>query len=200
MRSWLPRSHFHLLYKGTALLPPSYSHLSFHLHLLFTYSILSGTKNGFSPDVFHELCDSRGPLFTLIMSTEGYLFGGYTPTTISHDSSSSSERHALHSNSFLFTLTNPRADPPTTFPLLPGLWPTRYTPFEHIHLGWGIWGYDLALSKTPQIDKMSYIGFPYAFKVSVFSLHSSLVISLSPLPRLLSSNLSVNRTKRAMGS
>eukprot|EP00026_Physarum_polycephalum_P010144 Phypoly_transcript_10296.p1 GENE.Phypoly_transcript_10296~~Phypoly_transcript_10296.p1 ORF type:complete len:422 (+),score=81.02 Phypoly_transcript_10296:54-1268(+) len=138
VHSWIPKSHFMLLYKGS--------------------------KDGFSPEIYHEKCDARGALLTLILSNENHLFGGYMPTMIDHASPGQTERHTIHPDSFLFTLTNPHNLPPTTFPMVPGNWPTLYTPFEHVHMGWGRWGYDLALSASPNTDNKSYIGFPFAFQ------------------------------------
>lgn len=137
------------------------------LFYFFSYNSL-GSKDGFEPHNYHEKCDARGPLFTLIMSTDGFLFGGYTLYTLAEELGNA-ERPTLHPDCFMFTLTNPHALSPTTYPLTPGSWPTLYTPKEHAHLGWGRWGYDLALSKNPNTDKKSYFGFPFAFKVYFFS-------------------------------
>jgi TLD len=105
-----------------------------------------------------------GPTLTTIMSSDGYLFGGYIRTSISHDSPPNTEKHLLHAHSFLFTLSNPHAISPTKYPLRAGLYyNTLYTPTKHVHLGWGWLGYDIELSQNPQKDNKSYCNFPYAF-------------------------------------
>ena len=37
------------------------------------------SKDGDSYDIFHKLCDNKGPTLTLIKGTEGFIIGGYTP-------------------------------------------------------------------------------------------------------------------------
>ena len=37
------------------------------------------SRDGFSPKDFHRLCDNKGPTLTLVETTDGYKFGGYTP-------------------------------------------------------------------------------------------------------------------------
>ena len=37
-----------------------------------------GSRHGFGTKKFHSLCDNKGPTLTVIKSTTGYIFGGYT--------------------------------------------------------------------------------------------------------------------------
>ena len=37
------------------------------------------SRDGDTFDIFHQLCDNKGPTITLIRSSEGFIFGGYTP-------------------------------------------------------------------------------------------------------------------------
>jgi len=59
---------------------------------------------------FHRKCDGKGPTVTLIKSSGGYVFGGYTGVAWS----SAGRGHSCPS-AFLFTVTNPHGDPITRF-------------------------------------------------------------------------------------
>ena len=40
--------------------------------------LFRGSRDGFTSDKFHELCDRKGPTITIIRSaTHGKIFGGY---------------------------------------------------------------------------------------------------------------------------
>jgi len=64
----------------------------------------------FSAASFHSLCDGHGPTIIVVKSTGGYLFGAYNP-----HSWNSTPAYQTGAGSFLFTLTNPRGNPPTKF-------------------------------------------------------------------------------------
>eukprot|EP00026_Physarum_polycephalum_P011172 Phypoly_transcript_11374.p1 GENE.Phypoly_transcript_11374~~Phypoly_transcript_11374.p1 ORF type:complete len:383 (-),score=71.38 Phypoly_transcript_11374:32-1180(-) len=89
LKLWLPKKKFSLMYKAS--------------------------RDGFAASEFHKRCDNRGPTLTLIHSSLGYTFGGYSP--LPRDLSGS---HFVHPASFIFSLTNPHALPPTKFLLSPG--------------------------------------------------------------------------------
>jgi hypothetical protein len=57
------------------------------------------TANGFSAAQFHALCNDKGPTLSLIRTTAGHIFGGFT--TISWDSSCS---YKNDTHSFLFSV------------------------------------------------------------------------------------------------
>jgi uncharacterized coiled-coil protein SlyX len=38
-----------------------------------------GTRDGFGAKDFHDRCDGHGPTVTIVQTTEGWVFGGYTP-------------------------------------------------------------------------------------------------------------------------
>jgi hypothetical protein len=61
--------------------------------------IYKASSNGFAAAKFHELCDKRGATLTLIKTTAGHTFGGYT--TISWDTSGS---YKNDTQSFLFSV------------------------------------------------------------------------------------------------
>ena len=61
------------------------------------------SKHGNSYDTFHNLCDNKGKTLTLIESSEGFIFGGYTPLEWNSNSGWKSDN-----DTFLFSLTNKR--------------------------------------------------------------------------------------------
>ena len=40
--------------------------------------LYKASENGYAADSFHKCCDDQGPTFTLIKSSEGWIFGGFT--------------------------------------------------------------------------------------------------------------------------
>jgi hypothetical protein len=45
----------------------------------FKFQLLyKGTKDGDTYDIFHKKCDNQGPTISIIESTDGQIFGGYT--------------------------------------------------------------------------------------------------------------------------
>ena len=71
-----------------------------------------GSRDGFTAKAFHKRCDNQGATLTVIESTEGWIFGGYSPSAWQSPSSlelSNSE------GSFLFTLKDPHGTPPTQY-------------------------------------------------------------------------------------
>jgi hypothetical protein len=64
-----------------------------------------GTVHGFRSSDFHQHCDGHANTITLILTTKGFIFGGFTP--LEWDSSSGWKVDNSR-NSFLFTVKNPR--------------------------------------------------------------------------------------------
>jgi Ca2+-binding EF-hand superfamily protein len=71
-----------------------------------------GTRDGFQANDFHRLCNGHSPTFTLVLSTNGYTFGGYTPVAW-NSRGEYVEDSSL--KSFLFTIKNPHNRPPRIF-------------------------------------------------------------------------------------
>ena len=69
-----------------------------------------GSRDGFSSKTFHSLCDNKGPTITIIKSSNGFIFGGFT--LISWNSTS---KWTEDSSSFIFSLTNPNGTEPRKF-------------------------------------------------------------------------------------
>jgi hypothetical protein len=91
-----------------SIFPPLFDDLKF-IRLLYR-----GSRDGFSAIAFHRRCDFQGPTLTLIRSSTGAVFGGYS--AVDWDSKS---EHKLDDTrtSFLFTLKNPHDTSPMRFPL-----------------------------------------------------------------------------------
>ena len=74
--------------------------------------IYKGTRHGFSSIDFHRCCDRKGPTLSVLKSTSGHVFGGYT----SVDWESCEEwLWSIDTDAFLFTLTNPHPILPTKY-------------------------------------------------------------------------------------
>ncbi len=68
----------------------------------FKYNLLyRKSENDISYDTFHRLCDNQGPTLVLFKTSEGYIFGGYTP--LNWDKYSGWKKD---SKTFTFSLTN----------------------------------------------------------------------------------------------
>jgi hypothetical protein len=82
-------------------IPSSLQDLGFHSWDL----IYRGSRDGFTASAFHGKCDGRAKTVTIIESTGGFIFGGFTP--VAWDSSGAYKSDDS-GKSFLFTVKNPR--------------------------------------------------------------------------------------------
>jgi hypothetical protein len=73
-----------------------------------------GSRDGFGASNFHEKCDGKSNTLTVIETTKGFVFGGFTP--IAWDSYSGYKADSSQS-SFLFTVKNPRGSEGRKFAL-----------------------------------------------------------------------------------
>ena len=64
------------------------------------------SRDGFQASNFHAKCDNQPRTLTIIKTTEGYIFGGYT--AVAWDSSSG---YKADPNAFIFSLVNVRSTP-----------------------------------------------------------------------------------------
>jgi hypothetical protein len=64
-----------------------------------------GSRDGFQASNFHAKCDNQSNTLTLIETTKGFIFGGFTPVSWNSLSGSKADNTK---KSFLFTLKNPR--------------------------------------------------------------------------------------------
>ena len=49
--------------------------------------VYRATRDGFDKEKFHSLVDNQGPTLTVILSKDGFLFGGYTSKSWKHTAS-----------------------------------------------------------------------------------------------------------------
>ncbi|KAL9651477.1 hypothetical protein ABK040_001424 [Willaertia magna] len=64
--------------------------------------IYRGSRDGFKAQDFHKLCDGKSHTITIIKSTSGHIFGGFTTTAWNQN-----YQYYSSPNSFLFSLYNP---------------------------------------------------------------------------------------------
>jgi hypothetical protein len=74
-----------------------------------------GSRDGFRSSNFHEKCDGQSNTLTLIETTKGFIFGGFTPLV--WDSTTNTYKSDSSRTSFLFTLKNSRNIEPRKFTL-----------------------------------------------------------------------------------
>jgi hypothetical protein len=73
-----------------------------------------GSRDGFTAKEFHRRCDGHANTLTLILDTDGNVFGGFTPVKWQTRGGSKGDDSL---RSFLFTLKNPHGVPPRKFAL-----------------------------------------------------------------------------------
>jgi hypothetical protein len=66
------------------------------------------SRDGFQSSFFHNKCDLRSHTVTLVLTTKGFIFGGYTPVAWNRMCGYKAD-HSL--KSFVFTLKNPHQVP-----------------------------------------------------------------------------------------
>jgi hypothetical protein len=74
-----------------------------------------GSRDGFGANEFRRRCDGRANTLTLIVDTDGNVFGGFTP--VEWESLNGKYKGDDSLRSFLFTLRNPHGVPPRKFAL-----------------------------------------------------------------------------------
>jgi len=97
--------------------------------------------DSFSAKIFHEKCDQKGPTITIVQTTDGYVFGGYSSQSWDSDNRFS-QPSTSDSHYFIFTLLNPYHIPPT-----------KYIPiYSDYHYSYSIRGYGPVFGRTNSYD------------------------------------------------
>lgn len=65
--------------------------------------LMRGSRDGFRALDFHRLCDNKGPTLTIVQSSLGKVFGGYTSLAWKSVSENQFERDK---ESFIFSMSN----------------------------------------------------------------------------------------------
>jgi hypothetical protein len=76
-----------------------------------------GSRDGFDGSSFHRHCDGKSHTITIVETSKGFIFGGYTP--LSWESQSTSYKPDDSQQSFVFTLKNQTNTSPKRFALKP---------------------------------------------------------------------------------
>ncbi|KAJ5077936.1 pep-cterm sorting domain-containing protein [Anaeramoeba ignava] len=76
----------------------------------------SARRDGFSYKPFHSHCDDKGKTLIIIKTTENYIFGGFTKVGFI----TGNQRFIADPDAFIFTLKNPKKDPPQKFSIKSG--------------------------------------------------------------------------------
>jgi hypothetical protein len=79
-----------------------------------------GSRDGFTAPEFHTKCDGHANTLTVILDTNGNIFGGFTPVEWESRERSPQDKGDDSRKSFLFTLKNPHNVAPMKFKLNPG--------------------------------------------------------------------------------
>jgi hypothetical protein len=88
-----------------------------------------GSRDGFGAKIFHEKCDGSLHTVTLILTIDGWIFGGYTPLSWGRDDEGEEDseedlmsecaKNDASLKSFIFTIANPHDVGPRRFLLNP---------------------------------------------------------------------------------
>jgi hypothetical protein len=76
-----------------------------------------GSRDGFHAHDFHRLCDGHENTLTVILDTNGNIFGGFTPVKWECPANDDPWKEDTDSKGFLFTLKNPHNVSPRKFAL-----------------------------------------------------------------------------------
>jgi len=119
--------------------------------------IYRGSVDGFGAHNFHKQCNNKGETLTVIKSTGGYLFGGYTPIIWQ-----SKGGFAWDQRSFVFTLTNPNNIPPTKYSNTGPNHSNQNSIYDHSSRG-PSFGYDIQVHDRCNQNTSSATNFPHSF-------------------------------------
>jgi hypothetical protein len=114
----------HQCYPFDSQIIPNIPKIFAELHWKSFKILWRGSRDGFGASDFHRLCDGHVNTLTVILDTNGNIFGGFTP--LKWESWVWNGKDGLESNcwkaddslkTFIFTLKNPYNVPPVIFPL-----------------------------------------------------------------------------------
>ncbi|MDR3740830.1 MAG: TLD domain-containing protein [Terracidiphilus sp.] len=83
--------------------------------------VYRGSRFGMTPDVFHRVCDNKGPTLTLVRCSENWVFGGYAGASwasYEDDGDGTGAFEASH-DAFLLSVVGPHSPGPVRFPVVP---------------------------------------------------------------------------------
>lgn len=134
----------------TRLEEPSFRSLISHKNNLKFLLLWRGSRDGFGAMSFHARCDGKHKTITIIKTTTGYVFGGYTKQAWT---SSRYGEYRNDPNAFLFTFKNPHNKPLKLKVIDP-----EYAVYHRHDYGptFGFW-HDLHVADRSNLFKSSYV-------------------------------------------
>jgi hypothetical protein len=120
--------------------------------------LYKATKDGFSAQTFHSMCDNKGETIVVIKSTNGNIFGGYNPV-----SWTSSNTYSVDSRAFLFSLVSAKGHSPVMFSSIVGKGSYCYGGSGYGPTFGG--GHDLYILSDSNINSGSYSNLGYSYGV-----------------------------------
>jgi len=122
--------------------------------------LYKATRDEFLASRFHQLCDDKGPTMTVVKSTEGWMFGGFTTQSWKGDHVYKTDPQA-----FMFTLTNPHNIPATKFSIKDDKHHLAINANQHYGPLFGV-GHDLIIRDNSNKDTEwpSYTDFPGSYQ------------------------------------
>jgi hypothetical protein len=120
-----------------------------------------GSRDGFRSAEFHRLCDGHGGTVTIIETTQGYIFGGYTP--LSWQSGSPTYVRDDSATSFVFTIKNPHGLSARVFGLKEHQACNAISCAPQLGPTFG-GGHDIHISDECDSSTRNYTNFDYSYK------------------------------------
>ncbi|KAJ5071245.1 pep-cterm sorting domain-containing protein [Anaeramoeba ignava] len=130
----------------------------------------SAKKNGFMPSDFHSHCDNKGATVVIILTKNGFIFGGFTKVGWTNDKnkwrsedSSNASGWIPDPDAFVFSLKNHLNHDPVKFPLISSesLNAIYYSDMDGPSFGKSN-GFDIGIRGNNFYDCWSYLGNTYS--------------------------------------
>ena len=116
-----------------------------------------GSRDGFTAQTFHSLCDHKGEALFIAQDINGFIFGGYTSVGWKSSGNTINDQKA-----FIFTLRNPHNIPPTKYTLINS---GSYSLYDHVsYLPTFGGGLDMQTSENCNENNSNYFKFPNTFR------------------------------------
>jgi hypothetical protein len=136
------------------------------------------TRDGFSVKTFRSLCSNKGETITIIKSSNGYVFGGYTP--IPWDSSNT---YKFNSKTFLFSMKNPGGTGPQKLENNGPSHSNQYSTYQGAGYGFDCFfnffsptfggGHDLHICDNSNTNEGSYSNLGFAFSLPEYTYNTT---------------------------
>ena len=123
------------------------------------------SRDGFQTSNFHAKCDNQPRTLTIIKTTEGYIFGGYTE--VAWDSTNNWK---VDPNALIFSLVNVRSTPL----LIPVKVGNKHSIYCHASYGPTFGGgHEIYISNNSNTANTSYSNFGHSYDLKLFSYDST---------------------------